>query len=281
MRAERITDVIAYHMEGPCWWPAWGGLRCVDMLDGEIISINMSGRSSRQKVDRVAACVRPRERGGMIVAVERGFALVDGDGTLTRLPSIWEDPGLRMNEGACAPDGSMYAGQMAYDRTKGAASMFRITPERKVTQVLDGLTISNGLDWSPDGSLAYYVDTDTCRIDVFDWTAEGGLSERRPFVNIPDGGRPDGLVVDAEGGVWTAIANGGRVEHYTSSGELAEVIEVGARKVTACTFGGDDLDQLFITTSRERVPEGEDPQAGSLFMVKPGVTGKLPGVFAG
>ncbi|GAB78573.1 Sugar lactone lactonase YvrE [Austwickia chelonae] len=281
MRAERITDVIAYHMEGPCWWPAWGGLRCVDMLDGEVVSIDMSGRSSRQKVDRVAACVRPRERGGMIVAVERGFALVDPDGTLTRLPSVWEDPALRMNEGACAPDGSMYAGQMAYDKTKGAAAMFRITPERKVTRVFDGLTISNGLDWSPDGSLAYYVDTDTSRVDVFDWSAEGGLTGRRPFVEIPDGGRPDGLVVDAEGGVWVAVANGGRVEHYTVSGELAEVVEVGARKVTACTFGGEGLDRLFITTSREGVPEGEDPQAGSLFVVEPGVVGKLPGVFAG
>lgn len=281
MQAERITDVIAYHMEGPCWWPGWGGLRFVDMLAGEVLRLDAEGRLSRVKVGTVAACVRPRADGGMVAATERGFVLTGPDGTLTRLPEVWSDSGIRMNEGGCAPDGSFYAGQMAYDKTPGAAAMFRLGTDRKVVEVLSGLTISNGIDWSPDGSLAYYVDTDTGRVDVFDWSAEEGLTGRRPFVTIPDGGRPDGLVVDAEGGIWTAIANKGRVEHYSSEGLLADVVDVGAKKVTACTFGGDDLDELFITTSREKVSPDEDPQAGSLFRVVPGVRGLPTRTYAG
>lgn len=200
---------------------------------------------------------------------------------MTRFADAWKDPGIRMNEGACAPDGSFYAGQMAYDKTVGAASMFRLGADHTVRTVLKGLTISNGLDFSPDGTLAYYNDTETGRIDVFDWSAQDGLSNRRPFATIPDGGRPDGLTVDAEGGVWTAIANGGRVEHYTPDGRRADVIDVGAKKVTACTFGGPDLTELFITTSRENLPEGVDPAAGSLFRAVPGVTGKPTLTFGG
>jgi len=153
--------------------------------------------------------------------------------------------------------------------------------ERRTTRVLTGLTISNGLDWSPDGTLAYYNDTATGRVDVFDWTAQDGLVNRRPFVALPDAGRPDGLTVDAQGGVWVAVVNRGRVEHYASDGTLADVVEVPATRVTACTFGGPDLADLFITTSRENLAEGQDPQAGSLFRATPGVRGKLPHAFAG
>ncbi|MBW3085146.1 6-deoxy-6-sulfogluconolactonase [Austwickia sp. TVS 96-490-7B] len=281
MQVERLTDVVAYHMEGPCWWPGWGGLRFVDMLAGEVLRLEKGGHVTRHKMGRVAACVRPRVSGGAVVATERGFVLEDPNGTITPLADVWRDESLRMNEGGCAPDGSFYVGQMAYDKTPGAASMYRLAPDHTVRPVWHGLTISNGFDFSADGTLAYYVDTDTQRIDVFDWSAEDGLTGRRPWVEIPDGGRPDGLVVDAEGGVWVAIANGGRVEHYDASGTLADVVEVPATKVTACTFGGDDLDMLFITTSREKIPAGEDPQAGSLFGVRPGVRGRPVLPFAG
>lgn len=281
MHAERITDRIAYHMEGPCWWPTWGGLRFVNMLSGEILLLTKDGHLSRRKVGKIAACVRPRKGGGMVIATERGFTLIDLDDTMNTLPPVSTDPALRMNEGGCAPDGSMYAGQMAYDKTPGAASMYRLLPNHRTELVLGDLTISNGLDWTADGTLAYYNDTATGRIDVFDWSAKDGLVNRRPFVTIPDGGRPDGLTVDADGGVWTAIANRGRVEHYTPDGALADVIEVPTTKVTACAFGGENLDELFITTSREGLPFDEDPQAGSLFRAVPGARGKLPLPYTG
>ena len=273
MRAEQITDPVAYHAEGPVWSERWGGLRWVDMLAGDVLSLGSDGGVERRHVGSVAAAVRPRRNGGAVIGVERGFALEDPDGTITTLDEVWTSNDLRMNEGACDPDGRFYCGSMAYDKTPGAATLYRLDPDRSVHMVLPQVTISNGLDWSPDGSLAYYNDTDTFRTDVFDYSSETGLTNRRIFVEIPDGGRPDGLTVDSEGCVWVALSNGGAVHRYTPLGKLDVIIEVPARKVTACTFGGPDLDQLFITTSREGLEPGDDPLAGSLVRVEVGLKG--------
>jgi sugar lactone lactonase YvrE len=256
MDVDRITDSIAEHGEGPVWSTAWGGLRWVDMTAGDVLALGTNGSVRRTHVATIAAAMRPRDGGGAVIAVERGFVLEEADGTTTSLPAVWTDPSIRMNEGGCAPDGSFYCGSMAYDKRPGAASLYRLAPDHSVTVVLTGVTVSNGIEWSPDGSLAYYNDTDTHRVDVFSWDVDRGLHDRRPFVAISDGGRPDGLTVDAEGGVWTALADRGAVHRYTADGVLDAVVELPARKVTACTFGGDDLATLFITTSREGLGPG-------------------------
>jgi sugar lactone lactonase YvrE len=148
--------------------------------------------------------------------------------------------------------------------------------------VLKNVTISNGLEWSPDNLRAYYNDTATYQISVFDYDIEEGLTRRRVFVDLSEESkRPDGLTVDAEGGVWVALSNGGVVRRYTSGGTLDGIIEVPAKKVTACTFGGPRLDQLFITTSREGVAPGSDLLGGSLFCAFAGVSGLPVREFAG
>jgi sugar lactone lactonase YvrE len=280
MRAEQATDPVTYHGEGPVWSERWGGLRWVDMLAGDVLTLRSDG-IERRHVGSVAAAVRPRSGGGAVIAVERGFALEDPDGTITTLPQVWSSDDIRMNEGGCDPDGRFYAGSMAYDQSTGAASLYRLDRDGQVTVVLRGVTVSNGIDWSPDESLAYYNDTATHQIAVFDYDQDAGLTNRRVFVEIPDGGRPDGLTVDAEGGVWVALSNKSVVQRYTPAGVLDAVIEVAARKVTACTFGGENLDELFITTSREGLHPGDDPLAGSLFTVSPGITGRSTREFAG
>lgn len=282
MRAERITDSVTYHGEGPVWSERWGGLRFVDMLAGDVLSLAPDGGIARRHVGSVAAALRPRSSGGAVIGVERGFALEDADGDLTHLHEVWSDAGVRMNEGACDPDGRFYCGSMAYDQKPGAASLYRLDPDGSVRVVLEHVTVSNGLDWSPDGSRAYYVDSATRRVDLFDYNAERGLTGRRALVDVAnERGVPDGLTVDAEGGVWVAFYDGGAVRRYTPEGALDQVVEVGAHKVTACTFGGDELAELFITTSREDLPAGEEPQAGSLFRLVPGVSGRPTREFAG
>lgn len=281
IQVEQVTGPVAYHGEGPVWWPGWGGLRWVDMLAGDVLSLGGDGSVSRHHVGAVAAALRPRRGGGAVIAVERGFALEGSDGSLRLLPELWSGQAVRMNEGGCDPDGRFYCGSMAYDQQPGAASLYRLDTDLTVRVVLSGVTVSNGLEWSPDGSRAYYNDTATHRISVFDYDPESGLSGRRTFAEIAHGGRPDGLTVDSEGGVWTAISNGGVVHRYSAAGRLEEVVAVPARKVTACTFGGEQLDQLFITTSREGLPEGEDPLAGALFMASPQVVGLPAREFAG
>ncbi|MGI8405762.1 MAG: SMP-30/gluconolactonase/LRE family protein [Thermomicrobiales bacterium] len=279
MRAEQVTGSLAFHGEGPVWSKQWGGLRWVDMLAGDVLSLMPDGSVNRRHVGTVAAVIRPRRNGGSIIGVERGFALEDADGTITQLPELWTGDDVRMNEGGCDPDGRFYCGSMAYDKRPGAASLYRLDPDRSVRVVLAHVTISNGLEWSPDGSLAYYNDTPTQRISVFDYDRETGLTGERSFVEMS--GRPDGLTVDAEGGVWVALSGGGAVQRYTSQGKLDMVIELPTPKVTACTFGGPDLDQVFITTSREGLQPGEDPIAGSLFRANVGVSGLPVREFAG
>jgi sugar lactone lactonase YvrE len=279
-RLEQVTGPVAFHGEGPVWSERWGGLRWLDMLAGDILSLGADGMVERRHVGTVAAAVRPRRRGGAVIGVERGFALEDDDGTITYLPELWPDGRVRMNEGACDPDGRFYCGTMAYDKTPGAGTLYRLDPDGAVDVVLEGVTISNGLDWSPDGTLAYYNDTDTSRVDVFDYDHDTGLTGRRPFVDTGEL-RPDGLTVDAEGGVWVAFSNGHAVRRYAPDGTLDEVVELPVRKVTACAFGGDGLDRLFVTTSRDGVDVEAQPLAGSLFALVPGVTGQPVREFAG
>jgi len=269
-----VTDPVAQHGEGPVWSERWGGLRWVDMLAGDVLSLRPDSTVERRHIGTIAAALRPRSRGGAVIGVERGFALEEPDGTLTTLDELWTDPGVRMNDGGCDPDGRFYCGSMAYDRTPGVAALYRLDPDGSTSVVLDLLTISNGLDWSPDGSRAYYNDTDTYRVDVFDYDRDAGLTNRRAFIDVmPDDGRPDGLTVDAEGGVWVALNHSGTVRRYTPDGAPDAVVDIPSRQVTACTFGGADLDQLFVTTSRENLPRGDDPLAGSLFRAEVGVRG--------
>jgi sugar lactone lactonase YvrE len=282
MQAEQVTDPVAYHGEGPVWSERWGGLRWVDMLAGDILSLTADGAISRRHVGSVAAAVRPRRRGGAVIGVERGFALEETDGTLTDLSELWTDARGRMHEGGCDPEGRFYCGSMAYDQRPGAGALYRLDANSSVRVVLEHVTISNGLDWSPDGSRVYYNDTATYQISVFDYDGEKGFTGRRVFVDLSgESKRPDGLTVDAEGGVWVALSNGGAVRRYTSDGALDAVIELPVRKVTACAFGGARLDQLFITTSREGVEPGSDALAGALFRSVVGLTGLPVREFAG
>lgn len=282
MRAEQLTDPITFHGEGPVWSPAWGGLRLVDLFAGDVLTLGEGGAVLRRHIDAIAAVLRPRAAGGAVIATERGFTLEDADGTRRALPSVWGDETVRMNDGGCAPDGSFYCGSMGYDQRTGAGSLYRLAADLSVTVALSGVTISNGLEWSPDGSLAYYNDTPTGQVGVFDWSPETGLTGLRPFVTIPEEtGYPDGLTVDSDGGVWVALYAGGAVHRYTAAGVLDTVIEVDAHRVTACTFGGEALDRLYITTSREGVADGEDLLAGSIFTAVPGVTGRPVATFAG
>jgi sugar lactone lactonase YvrE len=280
--AEQLTAADSFHAEGPVWSEAWGGLRWVDMLAGDLLSLQSGGAVDRRHVGAVAAALRPRARGGAVIAIERGFVLEDPEGGLTRLPELWSDPTIRMNEGGCDPDGRFYCGSMGVDQRRGVGAVYRLDADGTVVTVATGVTISNGLEWTPDGSAAYYIDSPTRTISRFDHAAGEGLADRRPFITIDRAdGLPDGLTVDAEGGIWVALFGGAAVRRYTPAGELDAVVRLPVTNVTACTFGGDALDTLFITTSREGLASDVQPQAGALFAARPGVTGRPVRSYAG
>jgi len=281
--AEQVTEPHAHHGEGPVWHSGWDALKFVDMLAGDICTVDVdSGGIERFHVGSVAAAFRPRTSGGLVVAVERGFALVDADGNLEQLGDLWSDEGVRMNEGGCDPQGRFYCGSMAYDATPGAGTVWRLDADRSTSVALERVTISNGLAWSLDGALAYYIDTPTGRVDAFEWDADRGFGTRRTVVEIPSGsGGPDGMTVDAEGGLWVALWGGSAVHRYTPDGRLDEVVELPVTQVTACTFGGPDLDELYVTTSRQGLVPSDQPAAGAVFRARPGVRGRAVQAYDG
>ncbi|MDR7304124.1 SMP-30/gluconolactonase/LRE family protein [Haloactinomyces albus] len=276
--AEQITEPCAHHGEGPVWHADWSGLRWVDMLAGDVLTRDSdSGLVRRRHVGTAVAALRPRIGGGAVLALERGFALADDELTDIRpLGELWNDPGIRMNEGGCSPNGSFYCGSMAYDAAPGAGTLYRLDPAGEVHTVRTDVTISNGLAWSPDGTTAYYVDTPTQRIDAFDH-ADDEFTGRRTVVHIdPEAGAPDGLAVDSEGALWVALWGGGALHRYTTRGELLDIVELPVPRVTACTFGGPELDELYITTSRVDTDVKAHPEAGAVFRVSRTVPGLPP-----
>jgi len=244
MKATRFTDSVAHQGEGPVWWATTGELRFVDMLHGAVVAFTPTGETYRLPVDSPVA---------------------EDLSDLAPCTPPFVPAGQRLNEGGCDPDDAV--------TTPAVATPTVVTPD---------VTISNGLGWSPDGARAYYIDTPTRTVSLLDYSRDAGLTDRRPWVVPPEeAGRPDGLTVDAEGGVWVALNGGSAVHRDDDAGRLSAVVEVGARKVTACAFGGRDLDTLFITTSREDLAPDEEPAAGSLYAVAPGVRGLPPLPFRG
>lgn len=285
MKASPLTEPLAHHGEGPMWDHASGILYWVDMLAGDLLSRRWAdGVVRRRHVGSVVAAVRPRRSGGLVLALERGFALLDpGADDPWVLDPIWDDPSVRMNDGGCDPQGRFYCGSMAYDEAPGRGRLYQLDATRVVSVVLEPVTISNGLAWSPDGSTAYYVDSPTQRVDAFDFDAvEGRFSNRRPVVEIAEAdGAPDGITVDAEGGIWVALWGGSAVRRHLPDGRLDEVIELPVTQVTACTFAGPDLNELCIATSRSGVADHEQPLAGAVFVAHPAVRGLEASGYAG
>ena len=278
------TDPLVEHGEGPVWEVRAGLLHWVDMLAGDVMSWQPpDGQIERQHVANVAAAIRPRRDGGLVVATQRGFALLEtGSNRVIPLATAFEDPSLRMNDGGCDPQGRFYCGSMAYDSTPGRGSLYRLDLDHAVQVILRGATVSNGLVWSLDGSTVYYIDTPTQHVDAFDFDAtEGRFSNRRTVVEIARSeGEPDGMTIDADGCLWVAMWGGGAVHRYTPQGRLDAVVDLPVSQVSACTFGGPNLDELYITTSRLGLGDRE-PQAGALFVSRPGVGGVPAHEYAG
>jgi sugar lactone lactonase YvrE len=284
-RATQVTERCTYHGEGPYWDREAGRLLLVDMLAGAIVELDAEQRPVRHEYGGVAAVIRRRSTGGLVLADEHGYRFLTDDlSAAGDAVTVFDDPAIRMNEGGCDPQGRLYLGTMAYGATEGAGTMYRIDPDSSVHEVLHGVTISNGLQWRADGQVAFYNDTTTHRISQYAFDAVAGtFGERTTVVDIPErSGNPDGLAIDTEGGLWCALYGGSAVHRYDQDGRLTEVVELPVRDVTSCTFGGPDLSTLFITTSRDGWGEEHaEPQAGAVFAVETSVHGAVQYDFAG
>jgi sugar lactone lactonase YvrE len=170
---------------------------------------------------------------------------------------------------------------MAYDETPGAGTLYRLDPDGSVSVTLREVTISNGLQWNRAGDTVFYADTPTGRVDKFDFDPSAAFSNRRTFTEISGGGHPDGMAIDEDDGIWVALWGGSAVHRYDRTGRLELVVDLPVSNVTACAFGGPELQTLFITTSRQGLNEADQPEAGAVFRYDAGVRGAPQHPFAG
>lgn len=280
--AELVLDAGASLGEGPVWDPERNQLIWVDIDAGLVHRLDPgSADASTLEVGQPVGAVVPRRSGGLALAVRDGFALIEDGDSRVRLvaPLEADDPDTRMNDGACDRAGRFWAGTLSASRRPSGA-LYRWTGEKEPARMLDGLTISNGIGWSPDDRQMYYIDTGTGGVDAFDFDlASGGIANRRQLIVIdPAAGKPDGLAVDADGGVWVAVWGGSAVHRYAPNGSLDRRVAVPVTQVTSCCFGDRDLGTLYITSAARGVHE---PHAGALFACRPGCTGLPTAAFRG
>jgi sugar lactone lactonase YvrE len=274
------VDVPASELgEGPFWDAESQSLYWVDIPAARVHRLSTSGVHASWDVGCQAGAVVPRASGGLVVAAGHAFLSLDPlTGAVDELAVAPGVPGTRMNDGKCDRAGRFFAGTMDANESPGRGSLYRFDPDLSVTEIYSGIGISNGLGWSPDDRLMYYIDSLDYRVAVMDYDlATGQVSERRPFVTLGSGDvMPDGMAVDTEGGVWVAVWGGGVIQRYDAGGQLTGVVRLPAANVTSCAFGGPDLDTLYITTAA-----GAGRSAGALFTCAAGVRGLPAFAFGG
>lgn len=277
---EPVGDVVADLGEGPCWDPVGGTLYWVDIPAGRLHrTVPASGATTTSELGPPVSLVLPTAGGGVLIARRNRLAVLAEDGTERAVAETAARPDIRFNDGGTDPQGRVWVGSMCTDEVSPLGTLYRLEHRGTLASVLAGVTISNGLGWSPDGGTLYYVDSPTKRIDVLDFTpATGRVSGRRPFANLASAsGVPDGLTVDAEGGVWVAVNGSGVLHRYAPDGRLTEVILVPVRYPTSCAFAGPGLDTLVVTSAYARIEDAGDTLSeldGAVLAAETGAVGK-------
>jgi sugar lactone lactonase YvrE len=290
VEVEVVLEAHASVGEGPTWDERTNTLVWVDIM-GHAVHVYdpATGRDRVIDVGQPVGAASLREGGGLVLAMRDGLALLDADLANPRMVSDIEADVRtnRFNDGKCDAAGRFWAGTMAFEVTPGAGALYRMDADYRVARMLSRVSLSNGLDWTADDRQMYYIDSPTQGLDAFDFDLERGeLGTRRRVISIPaDEGLPDGMAVDAEGGIWVALHGSGSVRRYLPDGRLERVIQLpNARLVTCCAFGGPDLGDLYITSMNYGLSAQElqeQPLAGALFRCRPGVQGRPPHRFAG
>jgi len=287
---EVALDAKAELGEGPLWDYRKRVLYWVDINAHRVHVFDPATGVDRYiDVGQPVGCLAPRRNGDLLLGLQTGFATLDIESGSVRhlIDPEAHLPDNRFNDGKCDPRGRFWAGTMSLNRVKGSASLYCLSGDLTVRTMLTGVTVSNGLAWSPDQRKMYYIDTAAQKVSVFSYTVEtGDISRRRTAFSIPPSqGKPDGMTIDEEGMLWVAHWGGGRVSRWDpKEGRQIADIEVPAPNVTSCAFGGPHMDELYITSARGPLDEegrSRHPHAGAIFRVRPGVRGRRQPLFAG
>ncbi len=239
--------------EGPLWDAADGCLYWVD-IKGRTLNRYRPDDESRRTLamPEEIGCIALRENGGMVAALRSGLCFMDpvsGSVEIFARPEA-DLPGNRFNDGKCDRSGCWWVGSMDDGIKNSSGSLYRVSTSLDVERVLSGFVVTNGVGWSPDNKTMYFTDSENRTILAFDFDIlSGQIENRRTFVRVADdAGLPDGLTVDAEGGVWSAHWDGWRISRYDPDGNVERVIKMPVPRPTSCTFGGAGFDLLYVTS---------------------------------
>lgn len=286
MTSEAIACTTDQHLlgEGARWDARRGELLRVDIMAGRVYRDRVDDNGELVPVGRyelpgtVGAITPVHDDEGWLLAASLGFAYMSVDGSLRPIADV-TPTGTRMNDAACDPQGRLWAGTLALDHHAGGGALYQLDRHGRTELILDGLTISNGLGWSPDGATMYLADSGPRVVHAFAFDSRRGtISDDRVLIEVPDNvGAPDGLTVDAAGHLWLAIFGGGRVQHHAADGELLETLHVPARETTSCAFAGPGLHRLYVTTATEQWSDEQrraEPTAGLTYRFDTDATGR-------
>lgn len=266
--------------ESPVWVGSEKRLYWVDILEPAVHRFDpATGRNETRQTRKLVSAILPAEDGQLFVASQDGIERFDfASGHFE--PYVNPEVDLsenRLNDAKVDRHGAIWVGSMCLDASRPGGSLYRIIDHDSFQRMESGITVSNGMGWSPDGSIYYFVDTVPGVILAYSVDEQGSIHDRSVFGQVPEAsGRPDGLTVDAEGGIWCAIWDGWRVDRYSPDGTLDFSIEVPVPRPTSVAFGGEDLSTLFITSARTRLPASalaEAPLSGGIFACRTGHKG--------
>lgn len=282
VQVELLVDFRAKVGEGPLWDERAQVLYWVDIMGSQLCIYDpVQKKNTAIDVGQPVGTVVVRESGGLMLALHHGLASFD---LKTHQVKILADPEShlpdnRFNDGKCDPAGRFWAGTMAFAATRGVGSLYCMDTDLSVRKMLGQISVSNGIVWSLDQRTMYYIDSLKQDIRAYDYDVEtGDIANERIACQIPEEiGLPDGMAIDAEGMLWVAHYNGSRVCRWNpEDGQVLEIISLPVSRVTACAFGGPELDRLYITSASQGMsPEdwNKEPHAGGLFVCSPGVKG--------
>ena len=279
LQFDLFSDYSCELGEGPFWDSKRSRLHWVDIIGKKIISQNLDGSNIHAlEVDGNPGCVVLSDDGTMVAGVDNQIFSLDGGGNLLKvLADTNEGSGLRFNDGKCDPSGRFWVGSMDRKEKNKLGSLYSWNSIEGLVNREQGVTVSNGMGWSPDNSLFYYIDSPTREVSVYDFDlSTGSINNKRRFISFSEeDGFPDGMTIDNEGRLWIAFWGGSKIMCVNpDSKAIEEVVSFPVSKITSCAFGGEKMDQLFITSAKVQVNEKDEPMAGKTFVVSPGVKGQ-------
>jgi sugar lactone lactonase YvrE len=263
--------------EGPVWDEKTNTICWVDIINGDIHELNPAiGSFKTIKVKHMIGAVAICTNGDFLAALKGGLGIVERETGKLNLFSDPEShlPNNRFNDGKCDPEGRFWVGTMSINESPNAGSLYVLDMNNQVAKKIEHTTISNGMAWSLDHQTFYYIDTPTLKVVAYDYEKSSGIiTNPRIVITIDEkDGYPDGMTIDAEGMLWIAHWGGWQLTRWDPlTSEKLFSIPLPVANVTSCTFGGENLQDLYITTAKKGLNEEElaqQPLAGNLFVWK-------------